>query len=96
MSRPGQDYTMDWDDLLGEINVVHRVIGDAVEYLDAGDPAAARTVLRSWVDHGDGHPEIESNRKAYECRVCQAPETKITHAKMDRVFQEATDGQATQ
>ena len=75
-------YTLDREDLLGEINVVHRLIGDAIEYLDAGDPAAARMVLQTWVDHGDGHPEI-GPREAYECRVCQAPETKRLRAKMD-------------
>jgi len=29
-----------------------------------------------WWQCACGHPEVEGDRPIYECRICQAPETK--------------------
>ena len=74
-------YTMDSEDLIGRINVVDRLIFEATKFLEQGDIKAAQMVLNTWDQCGAGHPEVEEDRPIYECRVCQAPETKRMMAK---------------
>ncbi len=74
-------YKMDSEDLLGQLNVAHRLVGEATAFLEQGDINAAKMVLNTWEQCGAGHPEVEEDRPIYECRVCQAPETKRMMAK---------------
>jgi hypothetical protein len=77
----GRTYTMDREDLLGEVNMLSRLMAEASEFLEQGDVKAARMVLEVWWLHGCGHPEVEEDRPVYECRVCQDPATKRMLAK---------------
>jgi len=74
-------YKMDEEDVRGERHVLERLIIEASLFLDAGDIKAAQMVLNTWEQCGAGHPEVEEDRPIYECRVCQAPETKRMMAK---------------
>ena len=75
-------YVMDSEDLLGEINLLIRLMAEASEFLERGDVKAAQMVLEVWWMHSIGHPEVEEDRPVYECRVCQDPATKRLLAKM--------------
>jgi hypothetical protein len=72
----GSTYTLDSEDLAGEVNLLVRLMAEASEFLEQGDVKAARMVLQVWRRHSSGHPEVEENRPVYECRVCQDPATK--------------------
>ncbi len=72
---------MDREDLLGEINLLTRLMAEASEFLERGDVKAAQMVLEVWWMHSFGHPEVEEDRPVYECRVCQDPATKRLPAK---------------
>ena len=74
-------YVMDREDLLGEINLLTRLMAEASEFLERGDVKAAQMVLEVWWMHSFGHPEVEEDRPVYECRVCQDPATKRLLAK---------------
>src|SRR5262245_29626455 len=85
-------YKMDEEDLLGEVNVLTRLIIAASDVLDAGDIKAAQMVLTTWERCGAGHPEVEEDRPIYECRVCQAPETKRMMEKWAEQDRKLGDG----
>jgi hypothetical protein len=77
----GRTCEMDREDLLGEVNLLSRLMAEAREFLEQGDVKAAQMVLEVWWLHGCGHPEVEEDRPVYECRVCQDPATKRMLAK---------------
>jgi len=85
-------YEMDREDLIGEINVGHRLIFEAIEFLEQGDIKAAQMVLKTWEQCDVGHPEVEEDRPIYECRVCQAPERKRMMAKWAEQDRKLGDG----
>jgi hypothetical protein len=71
----GSTYKLDREDLLGEVNLLLRLMTEASAFLEQGDVKAAQMVLQVWWLHSSGHPEVEENRPVYECRVCQDPAT---------------------